>query len=195
MIHSRITIGALGVLALAFGGGPAGARVTPGTWDVEVLAGAYSSGIDVLDEEMLFGLRLGHSVDKVFGIQTELCFTGARSSLPEADGTLDWTAVLVDVSCVGHLKSDGRLVPTLYAGLGWADVSGDATVELRGGATLLVTGLYESTFTLHGGIGSKLFVKEDFYLRLTGRARWYEARNGDDVDWESTLGIGYTFGG
>jgi hypothetical protein len=195
MIHSRITIGVLSILALAFGGDPAGAQVTAGDWDVEVFAGAYSSGIEALDEETLFGLRVGHSLNKVFGIQTALSFTGAESSLPKVEGTFDWTAVLFDASFLAHLRPDGRLVPTVYAGLGWADVSGDATATLPGGGTLFVTGLYESTLTLHGGVGSKLFVKENIYLRLAGLARWYDARDGDDVDWEATLGIGYKFGG
>ena len=47
------------------------------------------------------------------------------------------------------------------------------------------------------GFGGKFFLdkRDRFFFRLEGRARWFEDRERDTIDWEATLGFGFAFGG
>ena len=53
----------------------------------------------------------------------------------------------------------------------------------------------ESTFTMHGGFGSQFDFGRKSYVRWQSKVRWIDSDVYDDLDIESTIGIGFKFGG
>ena len=90
---------------------------------------------------------------------------------------------LADASVEYHFKPHEMTVWVARGGAGWSGVS-------PGGG---------DTATAHAAFGVKLALTERLYLRPDLLARWYvqddqHLHGGSHVDWEATVGIGFTFG-
>ena len=172
----------------------ANAEETP--WSLEAFAGLYSSEISRLDEQELFGARLGYRFEDHFSMHVNLTARVGELEIQDSNTTIDWRATAVDLSFVWHPKIGGMFEPSLYAGPGFANVSGELTREVNGTEITVDSDsdLIDDTATLHFGIGSAIRLTDQIHLRIGTRARWYEARDSDDIDTEATIAIGFKFG-
>ena len=90
-----------------------------------------------------------------------------------------------------HIRPDSRFVTTVYAGPGFAFITLDGVVAGPGGPVVAFTGLEDHSFTFHFGAGFKYDLKDNVYLRLASRLRYFEQREEDDLDQEVTIGVGW----
>ena len=61
--------------------------------------------------------------------------------------------------------------------------------------TLLYSAEFEEdSLTVHAGLGTKISVSDNWYVRLSSRARHFEKREDKETDTESTLSVGFVWG-
>jgi hypothetical protein len=72
----------------------------------------------------------------------------------------------------------------LFAGPGYAFVSGDSNSDFS-----------DDSFTFHWGGSFRWDLSKKTYLNFSARWRYFDDRNGDDTDFEPSVGIGWKFGG
>lgn len=198
MVNNRVKnicshLAAVVIVAAAY---PAAVNAEETPWSAELFVGTYSSEISRLDEQELFGARIGYRFQEHFGMHVNLSARVGEIEAEESNATIDWRATAVDLSFVWHPKTGGRFEPSLYAGPGFASVSGELSREVNGAVVTVDTDsdLIDDTATLHVGIGSAIHLTDQIHLRIGTRARWYEARDSDEIDTEATLAIGFKFG-
>ena len=115
--------------------------------------------------------------------------------MPGRDIDLDLTTL--DVDAIYHFNSSGRFVPYVLAGVGY--VSADLDRPIIG----TVNGLQpvrigdDNGFTANAGLGAKLYVTDNFLLRLDARYRYLDKvvdRFDDSLGTvETTFGVGFKF--
>ena len=170
---------------------PASAAVEEGTSQFEIFAGVYFPDGSIFDENPTYGLRFGHVFSPRVGFEIQGSYYGDDEDLVLTNVDID--LINVDLDVVFFANPDSRAVFTVFGGLGWSNT--DITV------TDLTTKARFSddsdSLTVNAGIGGRFFVGsgERVYLRLDGRARWFEDRDDDEVDFEATFGVGWVFGG
>lgn len=193
----KITTTAAGLLLLLAAAAPAArAAVLANSGNFEVFAGTTFPGPELLDEDLLFGIRLGFNASSRTSLELLLAFQETDSSLagPElagAPGALEYKALVLDLSFARHLLPRKRATPLLLAGAGWVDVTTDREPEPTPGADL--DGLEEDSISVHAAAGVRVALTKGTYLRAEWRARWLQARGHDPLDSEITVGFGYYF--
>ena len=118
-----------------------------------MFVGMYSSEISQLDEEELAGLRVGYRIADHFGMHINLTPRAGELQAQESNASIDWRATAVDLSFVWHPKTGGKVEPSIYAGPGFASVSGELSREVNGALVTIDSDLIDDTATLHIGIG------------------------------------------
>ena len=199
MKHTQSAYFATGILVLLVGsfGSTTSAKVEEDTMNFEVFVGSYSPGPDELDSEPTYGIRYGFDFTEKMGLQFELSQTGADDDFTSGmvTGSFDLDVTFLDVSFVRYFKTDGRISPTVYGGIGGAFHSLDLIVSGP-----LVAGSFQNieddTLTAHIGFGARIQLGESrAYLRPAGRIRWFEQREDDEIDTYFSLAIGWIIGG
>lgn len=164
-------------------------------YNFELFGGLYSSELPRLDEEEIIGARFGYRIHDHMGMHVNLTYRQGEVDLSDStfsDVTLDWRATAVDFALVWHPKIGGTLEPSFYAGPGYASIRGDGSAVLpNGDAIYSDNNTFGDTLTFNVGLGSAIRLTDTVYLRIGTRARWYEARESDDIDTEATLAIGF----
>ena len=190
--NSCSSVVAIAVAAVAF---PATVNAEEAPWSAELFVGTYSSDISRLDEQELFGVRLGYRFQDHFGMHVNLSARAGDLEVLGSNASIDWRATAVDLSFVWHPKIGGMFEPSFYAGPGFASVSGELTREVDGALITIDSDsdLIDDTATLHVGIGTAIRLTDKVHLRIGTRARWYEARESDELDTEATLAVGVKF--
>jgi hypothetical protein len=180
---------------------PAAASDRAGAWEKELYFGRYYPSPELLDDVGTVGMRLHYVASRHFGVLAELGFINRTDiefdiAPPDVTGLLEYDAFFVDMSLTWQPLKLGRWAFGLYGGPGWSFVSARvrALVDGQPGERpeQIVTGLEDDSFSAHGGASVKwYFGGQGFYLRGTARGRWFEARDGDDLDQEYTLALGF----
>lgn len=168
------------------------AQVEEGMKLFEIYGGNYSPEPDLFDDESTFGLRFG------FMMTERVVFIGSVG-LVELEGTatdgmtsakLESDIVLLDFTFGYVFKAGNRFAIALGGGFGGAFNEFKGQLQTP---TLMVRfdSLSDESFTLNVVVGPVISLSPKVYLKPLFRARWYEAREDDEVDIESTLAIGW----
>ena len=163
----------LAVFLASVGGSPAAAEGS-----FEVYAGLYYPDDGILDEDLTYGIRLGHRFSDHLGLEATLGRYETEVSF------VDVEAIFVDLSLVYCTNPGASAELLIFGGPGWAFLEADA-------------GFMQATddsLTAHLGTGLKIALGATTYLRPDVRGRWYE-EGGDEIDFEVSLGLGFRFGG
>jgi hypothetical protein len=186
----RIAFSVLICLALTIP--TAHAQLEEGMKLFEIYGGTYDPGPDVFDDESTFGLRFG------FMMTERWAFIGSVGTVELAGTAVDgMTSVnlesdltLVDFSVGYAFRADKRFAIAVGGGIGGAfnDFDGQLTTP-----TLIArfNSLSKDSFTLHAVVGPVIGLSSRVYLKPVIRARWYEARDDDETDVQSTLAVGF----
>ena len=167
------TVLTLAVLVMSLGSGPA---VAEGNF--ELYLGYYFPDDDVIDEDLTYGIRLGHRFSDRFGLQ------GTLGRYETEIDFIDLELIFADLSLVFFTNPGQQTEFLIYGGPGWAFVEAEAGfVEVS-----------DDSLTVHLGAGLVIELGEKLYLRPDVRARWFEEGD-DEIDLELTLGLGFRFGG
>ncbi len=163
----------LAVFLASVGGSPAAAEGS-----FEVYAGLYYPDDEVIDEDLTYGIRLGHRFSDHLGLEATLGRYETEVFF------VDVEAIFVDLSLVFCTNPGDNAEFLIFGGPGWAFLEADA-------------GFMEATddsLTAHLGAGLKIALGEKIYLRPDVRGRWFEEGDGG-IDLEVSLGLGFRFGG
>ena len=185
------------VLLILVVGSHAHAAVSQGQWSGEIFGGNYGPGPDdVLDDEGTFGLRVITMVSPRWAV------VGSASTVNFEDTVMDGTTtvnfdtdvLLLDFSAGYVFFPDKRVSIALGAGIGGSFSSTDGTFT---SPTLQVVfeELDESSLTLNAAAGPVIQLSRRIYLKPLVRIRWFENREDDETDLESSLAFGFKFGG
>ena len=186
----------LAVALLATSSLPADGAEHPGAWEKELFFGLYDPEPELLDEVGTVGMRLNYIMSGHFSVLGELGFinrTEVRFTVDDPDSSeaqLEYDAIFLDASLSWQPLKLKRWVLGVYGGPGWSFISGRVRTVEDDRPTSVVQGLENDSFSAHGGVSLKWYFGQGFYLRGTGRVRWFEARDSDDLDREITLALG-----
>jgi hypothetical protein len=173
------------------------AQLEEGKWMGEVFGGNYEPGPDdVLDDEATFGLRTAIMLTPRLALIVSTNLVNFKGTVTDGMATVnfDTDVLLVDLTAGYIIRPDRRVNIAIGAGIGGSFSSTDGTFS-----TPLVRGFFEdfdeSSFTLNGAVGPVIHLTEKVYLKPVVRARWFENRDDDETDLETTLAVGFKFGG
>ncbi len=193
-------IGVFGVVLLggALATAPGYAKVEARTHEFEVYYGLYNPKPDAIEDTGTGGVRYGYNITQAFNIGGELGFISSNEDFKESgvEVEVDTTVTFLDLSFTWNIRPDGRWVTTLYAGPGYAWLSTD--VDISSSSFSLEDDTFTAdSLTFHGGFGGKIDLGsgDRVYLRFAGRLRYFDEREDDETDFESTIGLGWKFGG
>ena len=182
-----------------------------GSFAAGIYGGQYKPGPDILDDQGTFGIRFGWMYTKHVGFSASLGsikwesdddevkrllekeFPGANLNASNVRADVDVDILLIDVNAWYVFKPEKRFSFTVGGGIGVTSASADG--EIRGpNGTLFFQDITDSSLTANIAVGSIIGITENFFIRLMPKARWYEGREEDAVDIESSLLLGWTFG-
>jgi hypothetical protein len=174
---------------------PAGAAARPGSWEKELYFGVYVPEPRQLDSVGIVGMRAQWVVTRAFSLSGDLGFINRTEvafdiAPPDTTGLLEYDALLLDAALRWSPIRLERWVFSTFAGPGWTFVSARVRASVGGRPDEVVDGLENDSFTASGGVSAKWYFGQGFYLLGSGRLRWLEARQGEDVDQELTLALG-----
>jgi hypothetical protein len=171
---------------------PVAAETDPTT--LGLFAGVTELEPDLADDGSTFGLRVSRPASDRYEVEITVGYF--EGDLLSEDGSSDlsigYEGVYVDLNENLIFNSKGKVRPFLTFGVGWAwpSIDGDVAAEDLGP----VYAQFESdTFTANGGVGLQFQLGDKVIVRPEVRAKWYEVRRRDDVDFAATLGIGFVF--
>jgi len=178
-------------------GSPAEAQIEEGKWMGEVFGGSYSPGPDdVLDDESTFGLRAITMVTPKLAVVASVSTVNFEDRVSDGGTTVefDTDVLFIDLSVGYVFRPDKRVNIALGGGIGGAFSSTDGSFS-----SPAVRGFFddfdESSLTLSVVVGPVFHLSDRIYLKPLVRARWFENRDDDETDLETTLALGYKFGG
>ena len=187
----------IAVMLVLVAGSPAGAQVEEGQWMGEIFGGNYAPGPDdVLDDESTFGLRAATMLTPKLALVGSVSTVNFEDTVTDGIATVnfDTDILLIDFTAGYVFRPDKRVNIALGGGIGGAFSSTDGTFT-----TPLVKGFFEdfdeSSFTLHAVAAPVIHLTQRVYLMPLLRVRWFENREDDETDIESTLAVGFKFGG
>ncbi len=163
----------LAVVLASVGGSPAAAEGS-----FEVYLGYYFPDEEGVDEDLTYGIRLGHRLSDRFGLE------GTLGRYETEVFFVDVEAIFADLSLVFFTNPGSTAEFLIFGGPGWAFLEAEA-------GSMEAT---EDSLTAHLGVGLKIALGERTYLRPDVRGRWFEEGE-DDLDLEVSLALGFRFGG
>jgi hypothetical protein len=176
---------------------PASAAVEEGSNSFEIYAGVYFPDGSTFDEAATYGLRFGRAFTSRWGGEISAGYyeddavTGAGTvASPTLDNDLD--IINIDLDVVFFANPDSSAVFTVYGGIGWANTDWKQTDVVAKTSTSADS----DSFTVNAGIGGRFYLgaEERVFLRIDGRARYFEDRDDDEIDFEATFGVGWVWG-
>ena len=183
------------MMLILVAGPHAHAQLSEGQWLGEVFGGNYAPGPDdVLDDESTFGLRAFNMLTPRLALGGSVSMVNFEDTVTDGSLTVsfDTDVLLVDISAGYVLRADKRVAIALGGGVGGSFSSTDATFS-----TPLVRGFFEdfdeSSFTVNVVAGPVFHLTKRIYLKPLVRMRWFENRDDDETDLESTLAVGFKF--
>ena len=178
-ITRRLSIGLL-LIASSLG-----APVLAQGFEFGAYAGYYYPEPAGIDNDVTFGMRIIRNYK-------DRRFTGQGSFAYFKPRRQDYRTYFVDITGSVQFRADRSLVPYLFAGPGWADIS----TGLFEQTPLAQSGVADSSFTLNFGVGLKAYFdqRRDWCVDMRTTGRWYEARVASTVDREFSISLGLVFG-
>lgn len=191
MFQRKTLILLLTTLLAASVAAPASAAVEEGTNSFEIYAGIYFPDGSLFDENATYGLRFGRAFTANWGGEISGGFY--NDDVDTATTNTDIDILNVDFDVLYFANPDSKAVFTVFGGIGWANTDLTTTTKL-GGA---VVSADSDSFTANIGIGGRFYLgaEERIYLRLDAKARYFDDRSTDEVDFETTFGVGWVWGG
>lgn len=166
------------------------AEIDEDSYSVELYAGYYTPGPDILDDDVSFGLRANFNPLKNFGITTQLGYftTDSKAQMGLNAGEIDYRTYLLDVSFNGYLAADSPAVVVLYGGFGgsFSDTEFQSIIPPD-----TLRKFSQDSFTGNAGVGLLIDISESFFLRPDAKLRYIGNRVEDEWDAEYTLSIGW----
>ena len=172
---------------------------------VGLLLVACGLGVPALAEDVEFGAYVGYIYPAPVGIDNDVTFgprfiANFKEGRFTAQGSFayfkpqgqDYRAYFVDLAGSVQFRPKKSLVPHLFAGPGWADV----TSGLFEATPLAASGFDQSSFTVNFGVGLKAYFdpRREWYVDMRTTGRWFEAREISTIDREFSLGLGLVYG-
>jgi len=194
-VNVRIAVVGVFLAAVVASAASPAAADRGGSWEKELYFGTYEPDPKLIDPVGTVGMRLFRVVTDPIAIGAEVGFINKTDiefeiAPPDTVGTLEYRAAFVDASLRWSPIRFDRWVVSAFGGPGWTFVSGRVQASAGGRPEFVVDGLEADSFALFGGASVKWYFGQGFYLRLAGRYRWFEARDGEDYDRELTLALG-----
>jgi hypothetical protein len=195
MSHNSNRLFGAVVTLLLLAVGPAAGAADQGKWFVGVYGGDYDPGPSVVDDEATFGARFGYLLTPRVAISASVGVADAESKFDQSTftGNVKGDFTFLDFNAFYMFRPEKRFRFTAGGGLGGAFASFDGQVT-GPGATVVFSDFTDESLTLNAGFGPVFRINDQWILRLLNRYRWFENREDDEVDQETTLGVGYTFG-
>lgn len=197
LLNLTIAISAISVLAAA--GSPAmAAAPEEGGWALGVFAGLYSPGPDLFDDSETFGFRVGYRLTEHVGFAGSLGFVSLESEDDEMedlglDGKIESDLTLIDLSVAWIFRPEHRFSFVAMGGIGGSFSSTDVELTGPGGGTVRAEDFEDDSFTVNLGLGALIGLGDRMMLRIMPRARYFENRDDDEVDTETTIALGWRF--
>ncbi len=184
----------LAVLACLAAAAPSSA-MQPGAWEKELFFGTYEADPKLLDPVGVVGMRVFYIATNQFSVGSEIGFINKTNiefdiAPPETTGELEYDALFLDATLRWSPLRLDRWALSAFAGPGWSFVSARVRTSVGDRPDDVIQGLENDSFNVFGGASLKWYFGQGFYLRLAGRYRWFEARDGEDIDRELTLALG-----
>lgn len=175
-------------------------QAAEGDWGIGVYGGLYKPGPDLFDDSGIFGVRVGYMLTEHWALSGSVGFTSLEADEDELEdlgvsGDLEADLTLVDVNVFWLFRPENWFTFTAGGGIGGSFSSSDADLRLPGGRRVEFEDLEEDSFTANVGIGPIFRFGEGFTIRLMPRLRYFENREDDETDFESTLLFGWVIGG
>ncbi len=174
-------------------------------FSIGLLLVASSLGAPVLAQDFEFSGYLGYYFPEPAGIDDDVTF-GSRviRNFMDRRSTVqgsfayfkpqgqEYRMYVAEVVGSVQFRPDRSLVPHLFAGPGWTDVS----TKLFDQASPAESGVADNSFTLNFGVGLRSYLspRRDWYVDMRTTGRWYEARAASTVDREFSIGFGLVYG-
>ena len=183
------------VLLMMASGSSAWAKVEEDMKNFEIFVGNYDPEPDVLDSDPTFGVRFGWDVTRRFGVRGEFSFFGQDGDFTSGmtTGNLDIDYLFADVSFIAFLWPDSRSPLELFGGGGGAFNDIKVRITSGPGAGQSLGNISNDSFIFHVGVGVRIQLGENVYLRPEGRLRYFEKRDDDEIDQVLTLAVGWNF--
>ncbi|MDH3452978.1 MAG: outer membrane beta-barrel protein [Gammaproteobacteria bacterium] len=167
------------------------AQLEEGTIIAEVYGGSYSPGPDALDDETVVGFRFGGMLSERVAVIGSLGLVEFDDTATDGAVSVDWDAdvTLLDVTVAYVFRPASRFAVAVGGGIGGAFTSFDGelqTPNLRG----RFEDIDEDSLTLNAVVGPVINLSSSVYLKPMFRARWFEVREDDEIDTETTLAVG-----
>lgn len=158
----------------------------------QIAAAAFDGPLDeAFGLQVEVGTPLGQRSSLLLGLtwaESSALAAGTGPGSPVSKISIDH--LLTDLSYSLDLSTTARTETSVFFGPGWAFTSG---VDPRAaGAPSVLDG---EGFTAHLGLGIKVDVSDRLYWTVRPRARWFEARDEDELEMEIAIGAGIRFGG
>jgi hypothetical protein len=176
----------------------AGLAASPATFaqgkEVEIFVGEYDPDPSVLDSDLSFGVRFLQGGQGPLKVGTEASYIQTDGEVTSGfqTGTLDWDSFFVDFIADYSFAPGKKFETVLTFGTGFAFESAEASVS-GPIAEIDVQDLDSFTYTLQGGIGFKIALGKECFLRPAARVRWFPERDQSDLDTEYLVGFGRRF--
>lgn len=168
------------------------AQFEEGTLFAEVFAGSYAPEPDALDDESTFGVRFGGMMTERVAVVGSLGQVEFEDTATDGATSVKWDSeiTLLDVTVAYVFRPTTRLAIAAGGGIGHAFTSFDGELQTP---TLRARfeDLDEDSLTLNAILGPVITLSSRIYLKPLIRARWFEVREDDEVDIESSLALGF----
>ena len=162
-----------------------GAPLLAQDFDIGGYLGYYFPQPAGIDDDVAFGSRvIRNFMDRRLAVQGSFTYFKPQDQ--------EYRIYFVEITGSVQFRPDRSLVPHLFVGPGWNDVS----TELFEQASPAERGAADDSFTMHFGVGLKSYLtpRRDWYVDMRTTGRWYEARATSTVDREFSIGFGLVFG-
>ncbi len=150
----------------------------------ELFAGSYRPEAEGIENDAVYGVRLGRAVTERFEVEGAIGRFENSSSIGD-DASLNADSNLVDASGVWVVPVRDKMQWLVFGGPGWA--FGEAEIVVGQERFAQST----DSWSMHAGTGMRLGLTQRAHVRPEARLRWYEQSG--DTDLQLTVSAGLRF--
>ena len=168
------------------------AQVEDGMLLFEIYGGNTDPQPDDLDDETTFGIRFGNMLTENVAIIVSLGRVEFDGTSIDGMSVLDFDSehTLLDVTVGYVFRPASRFAIAVGGGIGGSFNSFDGELTTPTFRARF-DGIASDSFTLHAVVGPVIGLGSRVYLKPVVKARWFEAREDDEIDLESSLAVGF----
>lgn len=182
MSYRKVLTAILAVGLSGFTTLPALASSTSQATRFELFAGSYQPEAEGIENDAIYGLRLGHALNERFEIEGTVGRFENTSRIGN-EANLKADANLLDASGLWVIPVRNKMQWLVFGGPGWATGEAELTVDAQR--------FVESTesWSMHAGTGFRLGLTQRAHVRPEARLRWYEQSGDTDVQLTVSAGL------